>query len=459
MAQTIFIAIFEGVEAKNILRTPVLSTLLQKPDLRIVLFTKSEERVEYYKKEFNDPRLLYEVVKVPAPHGVDRFFAGLKFLLLRTPTTDLKRRMTHEESGRFFNFIIGFFLNRLLSRPIVRRLARFLDYHLVRNDIFSSYFETYHPDAVFLAHLFDEPEIHLLREAKRRAVFSIGLVNSWDKATARGILRLLPDKLVVFNDIVKNEVVTHNEMRPDNVFESGLPQYDIYATHHPSSRNDFFRKIGLDPRKRLIVYAPMGSAFSDVDWHMIDLVTDLIGKGDIKNAELLVRFQPNDFIDEAELKQRPGLTYDYPGRRFTGKRGIDWDMDGKDLHHLADTLYHASLIISFASSIPIDALAFDKPSINIGFEPALSAGGREGKRLLRKSPTQYYKMEHYRRVLESGGITFVHSPEELVERANFLLDNPSFGAKERAKLKKEQWQFEDGGSGERIGKFILGHLR
>ena len=57
----IFLTIFEGVEAKNLLRTSVLPTLLTDPAVRIVLFTKSLEKVEYYKKEFSDPRLIYEV--------------------------------------------------------------------------------------------------------------------------------------------------------------------------------------------------------------------------------------------------------------------------------------------------------------------------------------------------------------------------------------------------------------
>jgi len=39
--KTIFITIFEGVEAKNILRTDILPTLLADPEVRIVLFTKN----------------------------------------------------------------------------------------------------------------------------------------------------------------------------------------------------------------------------------------------------------------------------------------------------------------------------------------------------------------------------------------------------------------------------------
>ena len=449
--KTIFISIFEGVEAKNIMRTPILSTLLKDSNIKIVLFTKSEERVVYYKQQFPDLRLTYEIIKVPPPTGLDRFFASLKFTLLRTETTLLKRRMTYEESGNRIRFAIGLLLNKFLARPFWRKIIRKLDYLLVKDKLFDPYFEKYQPDCIFLAHLFDEPEIAMLRAAKKRNIFSVGLVNSWDKATARGIMRLLPDKLIVFNDIVKAEVIAHDDMKGEDIFVAGLPQYDIYSSHTLSSREEFFKKIRLDPQKRLIVYAPMGSSFSDVDWLMIDLIEDLVTTQKIKNAQVLVRFQPNDFIDALELKKRPHLHYDYPGQRFSTKRGIDWDMDEVDLSHLADTLYHASLIVSFASSICIDALAYDKPSININFEPA-------GKRSLRKSPTSYYKMIHYQNVIKSGGIVMADSESELIDKANQLLDNQGRNKALRARLKREQWQFEDGRSGERIGKFILNNL-
>src|SRR3989344_4761359 len=73
-----------------------------------------------------------------------------------------------------------------------------------------------------------------------------------------------------------------------------------------------------------------------------------------------------DFFDKSEIEKRPGLKFDYPGKRFSSARGVDWDMDEKDISRLMDTLAYASLFISYASSIVIDAAIFGKPAINIG---------------------------------------------------------------------------------------------
>ena len=49
---------FQGVEAKNILRTGIVNKLLsENKELHIVLFVKNREREKYYKKEFDNPRI------------------------------------------------------------------------------------------------------------------------------------------------------------------------------------------------------------------------------------------------------------------------------------------------------------------------------------------------------------------------------------------------------------------
>ena len=451
--KTIFITIFEGVEVKNILRTPILDKLLSDTEVRIVLFTKSQEKVDFYSKEFHNPRLFFEVVERTPISTFDAFFSKLKFVLLRTETTDLKRKMVYEYEKEYIRYYSGIFLNFLLARPIVRRLSRKLDVWLVRDRTYESYFTKYSPDLVFLAHLFDEPEINLLREAKRRKVKTIGFINSWDKVTSRCILRLIPDKLIVFNSLVKEELVKFNEVKRENIFVSGLPQYDYFYYPVETSKEEFFKKIDMSPEKDLIVYASMGRAFSTSDWDMIDYLYTLVSSDKfVRKCNLLIRFQPNDFVDEVEIGKRPYLKYDQPGKRFGSKRGVDWDMDSSDLEHLKNTLHYMSLIICYASSISIDAAVFDKPIININFEI------KKNESLL-KSPTQYYKTLHYGNAIKTGAIDLVKNEDELIKSINSYLENPNLRQVERKKLVKEQCEFIDGKSSERIAKYVLDIIR
>jgi hypothetical protein len=447
---TIFISAFQGVEIKNILRTPILTTILSSSNVRLVIFTKNHDRVRYLEEQFKDERIEYIAVKIPEPKGIDAFFARLKFTLLRTPSTDLKRRLVYEAHvvGQV-SYMTGRFINLVLANRAVRSVFRFLDKLVIGNRYYSRYFAYYRPSLVFLAHIFDESEIDLLREARRRRITTVGFINSWDKLSIRGALRLLTDYFVVFNHIVKKELVDLGYAPEKRIFVGGIPQYDHYALPATVSRSAFMQRLGFSETSRLLVYASMGRTFSDSDWLIIDKLHEL-NKAQIFGpcVEILVRFQPNDFIDERELKARPELVYDYPGTRFTAKRGIDWDMNKSDLEHLRNTLTHMDVLLSYASSIVVDAAFYDKPIINIDFELIKFVDPR-------KSPTRYYAMDHYSKALATGAIKMAGSESALIEAVKGYLNEPSLDRDARARLVREQCVYTDGRCGKRIGDFLL----
>jgi CDP-glycerol glycerophosphotransferase (TagB/SpsB family) len=123
-------------------------------------------------------------------------------------------------------------------------------------------------------------------------------------------------------------------------------------------------------------------------------------------------------------------------------------MNKTHLERLADTLNHMSVLVCYASSISIDAAVFNKPVININYEIKKND-------VLLRSPTQYYKSEHYSKALKTGGVILADSEEKLVQAIYSYLENPDLQSAERARLVKEQCAFTDGKSGERIAHFLL----
>ncbi len=449
--RTIFVTIFQGAEAKNILRTDIYKHLIANPELRLVFLASNQDRIDYYRKEFNAPNVVYEIAEMGKMGFWNRLFSNLKFHLLNTETADLRREMILEETHNQRRYRLSRLVNKIFARPLIRKIVRLLDYFLVRDQFFAALFDKYRPSLVFCAHLFDDQETQLLREAKRRGIKTIGFVNSWDKMTARGIMRLLPDQLIVFNELVKDEAMRYADMPTRKIIVAGIPQYDWHVNYQPLSKGEFFRKKNLDVSKKLVVYAPMGKTFSNSDWDIIDLLHTWMVDGQVRSAQLLVRFQPNDFFDEAEMQKRPWLIYDRPGIRFSKERGVDWDMSFNDIRGLTDTLTNADLFICYASSMSVDAAIFDKPVINIDFEV-------RPKELMSKSPTYFYKMTHYAKAARTGGIRYPKSKEEFLKDINDYLDNPKLDDLGRHKLVGEQCWKLDGHSSERVAKVILENL-
>src|SRR3989338_5218191 len=188
---TIFIPIFQGVEARNILRTDIFKILRRQNDLRIVLFVTSQDRKEYFEKEFFGQNIVYEVAPFYRSPAFQWFFGFLKFNLINTKTIDLKRRIQLEQDGNRLKYFSKFLINRLFANKFFRKTIRTLDYLLVKDDNYREYFDKYRPDMVFLAHLFSDTKISFLRQAKKMGIKSVGLINSWDKITSRCMVRLL----------------------------------------------------------------------------------------------------------------------------------------------------------------------------------------------------------------------------------------------------------------------------
>lgn len=467
LLKTIFVTVFEGIEGKNLLRTSVVATLLKDSTVRVVLLVKSEDRKKYYQKEFGHRQLFCEVVSDHAPSPLDMFFAALRYYLIDTETTRFRAKLLMESGGNIFSYWLRICTHRLLARKKVRTIARKLDLFLVKDSTYSDLFDRYSPDLVLCAQAFDESETHLLREAKMRGVRTVVYINTWDKVTARSAFRILADKFVVFNTIVRDELVVTNDVRVSDIFVSGIPQYDQYFDETvlqrvagsfdtqiapPVDKSTFLQLVGLTPDTRFVLYAPMGSEYSNQDWRVIDMLhRHITEKRYGERVELFVRFPPNDFLKNNEIEKRPWLRWQYPAVRFSNKRGGDWDMSFEDLKLLTDTLTHASLIVCYASSFSIDGCVFDVPVINLNFE-------LQNEVCKLKSPTKFYHFAHYKKAVAVGAIKLVSNEDALIDAAVGYLAHPESEREERRLLVEQQCAYTDGKSGERIANFLLSNL-
>lgn len=449
--QTIFIPIFSGNEGRHILRSDVYTVLVGRPDLEIVFFVRSEERRQYYEREFSRPRVRFEVAPRYRLSHTDAFFSFLKYYLLRTATIDLKRRARYEREGGAPRFAMSFIANRVLGRPWIRRATRFLDGRMVRVPAVADLFDRHHPALVFCADLFDDTEAAFSREAHRRGIPVVGMILTWDRATSRWCIRVLPDELIVHNQFAREEAALYQDMPERRTHLVGTIQHDALVAEPAATREMFCKKMGIPPEHRIIVYGPIGRSFDvtkALDQTVIDLLGRWVEQGALGSAgiTIIVRFPPNDFLKEGDTRPRAHIRYQVPGHRFSGTRGQDWDMNFEDLALLRDTIANASLIVTYYSSLSIDGAVFDKPVINIDFNAEADCI------VERRHP--YYATTHYQKAASTGGIRLVRSAKELQEWIGRYLADPSRDREGRAKLVATQCGKVDGQSGKRAGEFL-----
>src|SRR3989338_8399574 len=457
--KTIFIQIFVPSVARNILRTDVWKKLRQKQDLRVILFVPSYKK-DFYRKEVGAENVFFESLdNFNDPlNKTDSFFRHFTLFFVDNETVRCLRRMRLEKEHNHISYFFSWILIKLFSKlSFLRRTARLLDYFLARDSKLAKYFEQYKPDLVFAPHIIHACDQLFIREARRRKIRTIVLIHSWDNLTVnKSAMRIAPDTLIVPNEIVKGEAEKLCDYPGNKIIIAGMPHFDYYFMEKPCAREAFFKRVGGDPAKRLILFAAIGKSFTDTEWQDAQIIADAIEKGLLpRDLQILVRQHPNPaaFMIKGGLRSSPHILFDIPGIRLPAGDSVSEEMPFEDMMHLLNTLFYSDVVVTTQSTMSIDAAAFDKPVINICFD------GWEQKSFYdENNVSRLHQYVHYQPIIKSGGVRLVKSPVELIKWLNRYLEQPNIDSEGRSRIIREQcWKF-DGGAGERVADVILKSL-
>jgi len=107
---------------------------------------------------------------------------------------------------------------------------------------------TERPDVVLVTPLTDFASVQTEYVKSARALgIRCGLcVHSWDNLTNKGLMRVLPDRVFVWNEMQKAEAVSMHGVLPEQVVVTGAQCYDKWFSRRPStSREEFLARVGL----------------------------------------------------------------------------------------------------------------------------------------------------------------------------------------------------------------------
>lgn len=443
MEKTIFITAFNPFILRNIL---IGDTLLElsKGISKIVILVPDYKKA-FFQKEIGDSRFIIEGVKAGQISRQDAIFRFINSSLFPSRTLLLHKKEQLAKRGGILRFWASLILMQAVRlMPGIVRLSRLSDYLTIRKDYFRVLFDQYQPAAVFATDVFNDDDAHLMAEARRSQAMIIGMVRSWDNFTTKGVPRICPDFLIVQNEVIKKEANKFGRISLSKIFVSGMPQYDRYISGPPvgeagkrTSREDFFKKIGLNPKRKLILLSPFGQRFSDIDGEIMDILKNFIKNKEIPDADVLVRNTPNDAVFLGHFVPDSRFYIDDPGHFF--KPGVyrDRELGKSDLDWLASCLYHADVIVAAGASIGIDAAIFGKPTIIIHFD------GYQTKPYL-FSMRRCVEYDHPAPIIKSGAMRSAQSIDQLRDYLREYLENPALDRSKRKKIADLYFPFRDG---------------
>ncbi|MDP2676976.1 MAG: CDP-glycerol glycerophosphotransferase family protein [bacterium] len=447
--KTIAISSFHTLISRNILRSGLLEELQGR--VNIVIFCPQHKK-DFFKNEFAGEHV--SVVGVP---GVslsrrERVARTIGAALLPTSTIQFKKKAKYWRDKKRIHYIFSLALLSTIARlkhtPI---LFRRLFSSLYDQDIFGAFFQAYQPDLVFSTDVLDWNDVRMLKEAKAHGIKTVGMVRSWDNLSNKSLVPVAADSFLVNNDFTKKELVEFHNIRFKDITVVGMPQFDYYIGYQPTGRKKFFEKLGFDPGRNIIMFAPMGNKFIETDWQMLQLLHDKIYVGDIHGSpQILVRFPPGDDFrrDQLRLSDRVNIYFDKPGTAFQSEKRKDNELGREDMIHLADSLFYSDVLVNAGSSLCIDIAAFDRPIIYPEFD-----GGTDAPYF--RSVRHFPEYHHYKHLVMNNACKNVSSPEELVVWVNRYVADPSLHREERRALVRAHCSKHDGKAHTRIASVLL----
>jgi hypothetical protein len=458
----ILLSLFDSNIVRNILRTDVVRVLLESNDVNSIVILTHPTKVNEYKKEFTSPKIIFDSYPLNKPSRSELFSWFLIKHTIHTKNVRSKIDEIYDRDGSYFlrkllKYVIALITFYVSYIKIVDLFIKKITIFCFNEKKFEPLIEKYNPDLVFLPTIFGNNDIRLLKLCLKKNIPNMGMIKSWDNLLGKDPLLLWPNYLVVHNEIVKKLAISMHGYPKERIFISGIPQFDVYQNKDfVLSREDFFNRLKINPDKKLIVYSAMGGWISLYEVEIIKMLADIINNSDslLYSSQLLVRLHPAYLSEDEKLKEIPNIILVRPGvSSFNKEPGhIDFEFRNDDTLELASTLKWANVLINSGSTMTIDAVCFDTPVINIGFD------GYVSEKILEKSAKRLLMKDHYLPIIKSGGVKAVYNKEELVEAINTYLKDPSIDQEGRKRIVNEQCYKFDGKSGQRIGYFILNHL-
>jgi hypothetical protein len=231
------------------------------------------------------------------------------------------------------------------------------------------------PDVLLVTPLIDigSPQLDHFAAARALGIRTVLPVGSWDHLSSKALLRAVPDRVIVWNPMQRQEAIELHGLPADRVVVTGAQCYDQWFDRQPSrSREDFCARVGLDPDRPFVTYV-CSSLFRGtvnepafVEAWIRALRTSVDPR--LKGIGILIRPHPAR-LDEwraVDLSGQKNLV-------FWGAHPVD--AEAKDDYF--DSMYHSAGVVGINTSAFIEAAVVGKP-VHTVLLPEVSRDNQEG---------------------------------------------------------------------------------
>jgi hypothetical protein len=455
--QTILVTIGEDIIARNLFSSDFWPHFKEATKDYKIVFIVQPDKLEYFKGVFQGEHITVIGFKRSNPTKKESRIMSLARSAIRnhTNTWSKMRSYYRGDSGlletvfkRIHTFLLG-------GSSMYKRFLRKQILTTEPDPIVTKIFDEYTPSALLATSLTNfDFDVVIAKVAKQRGIPIVGMVRSWDNFSSHGLLRVVPDRLILQNLFLeemafKYQALTSHDMPISRV---GLPHYDLYF-HKENAlipRAVFWNSLGIDPTKKIVLYGAMGEFLYMHEGTMPYVFNDII-EHELKdeNIQFVYRAHPKFKFDAEKAKSLPHIIFLPEGKYL--------DTDGKgmsDTVFLMNLIANADLIVTGASTFAIDSLVIGAPVICVAMD-----GTAEHVTYWESAKRFFDRYTHFEELIKTSKLPVVYSKAELVSNIKkYLKDSKSLLENRDRVINRFVAPF-DGNAGVRLGEMIISELQ
>ncbi|HJN47315.1 MAG TPA: helicase associated domain-containing protein [Acidobacteriota bacterium] len=248
------------------------------------------------------------------------------------------------------------------TKFLIRSLERF-EYGIPTDTEVEKFVSKLQPDAVVVTPLVTDgsTQVDVVKAARQLGIRTALCVASWDHLTTKGLIRLHPDRIFVWNNLQKREAVKYHHVSSYSVRMTGAHPFDKWFEWEPSmTRQEFCGKVDLTAQKPYILFVGSTASISGPEAE-IEFVLEWIrcirdaDDPALRDVAILIRphpYNPGNWAD-VDLSGLGDVSV-WP------KNGAN-PVDDRDRREYFDSLYYAAVVVGVNTTAMIEAAIVDRP--------------------------------------------------------------------------------------------------
>ena len=216
------------------------------------------------------------------------------------------------------------------------------------------------PDLVVLTPLIElgSPQLDYLRAARALGIRTALAVWSWDHLTSKALIRVRPDRVLVWNETQRREAVELHGLAPEAVVVTGAQCFDQWFDRQPALARDVFcGRVGLPDDRAFVLYvcSSLFKGSPPEPGFVRQWIRSLREHADARLREVPIVVRPHP----QRLAEWDGidLAAEFPGVHVFGSAPLD---PGTRADYF-DSMYHAAAVVGLNTSALIESAIVDRP--------------------------------------------------------------------------------------------------